>query len=275
MQVVRRAIKEHVHQLVGRRAGTAGQPPVRRDYGLFGPQSVCWRVHRDFTSMMIGGVTALLLQMLHPAALAGVWEHSNFRRDMAGRLRRTAQFISGTTYGSTEDALRLIERVRTIHERVQGVLPDGTPYRANDPALLTWVHVAEVSSFLSAYLRYRNPILPAPDQDRYFAETAGIAQRLGATSVPTSRGEVESYLQAMRPHLRADERTREVARALLAEPASSLTVAPFQALILDAGVDLLPGWAVEMHGLRVPIGRRPLVRAGALGVSAAVRWALR
>src|SRR3546814_3700279 len=82
--------------------------------------------------MMIGGVSALLLQMLHPGVLAGVWDHSNFRSDMLGRLRRTAQFISGTTYGSREQALALISRVKAIHDHVHGQLPDGTPYSAQD-----------------------------------------------------------------------------------------------------------------------------------------------
>src|SRR5690606_19920449 len=105
---------------------------------LFGPQSACWKVHGDFTSMLIGGVGALLLQMLHPLALAGVVDHSNFRQDMLGRLRRTGQFVAGTTYGNTADAERLIARVRQIHAAVSGLAPDGRPYAASDPHLLTW-----------------------------------------------------------------------------------------------------------------------------------------
>ena len=111
--------------------------------------------------MMTGGVSALLLQALHPMALAGVWDHSTFRTDILGRLRRTATFIAGTTYGNKHDALALIERVKRIHLSVTGMAPDGRPYRASDPELLTWVHVAEVSSFLKAHLRYVNPLLSA------------------------------------------------------------------------------------------------------------------
>ncbi|MGA3249986.1 MAG: oxygenase MpaB family protein, partial [Paraburkholderia sp.] len=118
------------------------------DPGLFGPEAVCWKVHADFTSMMTGGISALLLQALHPLALAGVWDHSSFRTDILGRLRRTATFIAGTTYGNRRDALALIERVKQIHLGVAGTAPGGRPYQASDPALLTWVHVAEVSSFL-------------------------------------------------------------------------------------------------------------------------------
>jgi uncharacterized protein (DUF2236 family) len=274
MQIVRQAIKRQVHELVGHSARAVAQPAERADDGLFGPQSASWRVHRDFTTMMIGGVAALLLQMLHPGALAGVWDHSTFRRDMSGRLRGTAQFISGTTYGSTEQAERLIARVRTIHDRVHGILPDGTPYSANDPVLLTWVHVAEVSSFLRSYMRYRNPLLPPAEQDRYFRETAQIARRLGAADVPTSRAAVDSYLAAMRPALLADARTAEVAAALLRTKVANPAMTPFRAVVMDAAVDLLPPWAARMHGLSVPPARRGLARAGALGAAGVVRWAL-
>nr|WP_175927656.1 MULTISPECIES: oxygenase MpaB family protein [unclassified Burkholderia] len=189
------------------------------DPGLFGPDAVCWRVHADFTSMMTGGIAALLLQALHPLALAGVWDHSSFRTDIFGRLRRTATFITGTTFGSRADALALIERVKAIHAHISGSAPDGRPYRADDPALLTWVHVAEVSSFLAAHLRYVNPALPGELQDRYYAETALIAELLGAEAVPRSRAEVAAYLARMLPartrsraaHVRRDVHPAECA----------------------------------------------------------------
>ena len=151
------------------------------DPGLFGPEAICWKVHADFTSMMTGGVSALLLQALHPVALAGVWDHSTFRTDILGRLRRTATFVAGTTYGNRRDALALIERVKSIHLGVTGIAPDGQPYRASDPDLLTWVHVAEVSSFLKAYLRYGSASLSADEQDRYYAETSRIARHARRT----------------------------------------------------------------------------------------------
>jgi uncharacterized protein (DUF2236 family) len=268
---IRRILERQVHMLVG--FGAREVDLEKGDAGLFGPRSAAWTVHADFTTMMVGGVAALLMQMLHPGALAGVWDHSNFRHDMLGRLRRTAQFISGTTYGSTEQAERLIDRVRAIHDRVTGVLPDGRPYSANDPQLLTWVHAAEVSSFLAAYLRYRDPAFPLAEQDRYLAETAIIARRLGATGVPTTRVELDAYLLAVRSQLRSDARTFEVAQALLSQPAPSPALAPFGKLMLEAGIDLLPIWAVEMHGLRT--APRAAIRAGVQGVGTVMRWALR
>jgi hypothetical protein len=165
--------------------------------------------------MMVGGVAGLLLQMLHPAVLAGVWDHSNFRADMHGRLRRTARFIALTTYGGREEAEAAIARVRRIHDRVGGALPDGTPYAANDPSLLAWVHVTEATCFLDAWIRYAEPGMPAAHQDRYFAEMARVGEALGADPVPRSRSEARRLLDATRPLLRSDARTREVARLIL------------------------------------------------------------
>jgi uncharacterized protein (DUF2236 family) len=274
MRPIRDAISGQVLRLVGRRSGDTPFLESTADAGFFGPESAAWRVHGDFTSMLIGGVTALLLQMLHPRALAGVWDHSDFRRDMAGRLRRTARFIAGTTYGSTDEATALIAHVQAIHDRVHGTLPDGTPYSANDPDLLTWIHVAEVSSFLAAYLRYRDPDFPRAEQDRYFAETAIIAEKLGATDVPKSRAAAEAYLQRVRPELRYDQRTRQVARALLGQPAASRPIAPFMKVVFQAAEDLLPPWAAEMHGFRQAPLSRPAVRAAARSMGAVLRWAL-
>ena len=212
--------------------------------------------------------------MLHPGPLAGVWDHSNFRDDMTGRLRRTARFIAGTTYGTTDEALALIAHVRSIHDGVKGELPGGGAYSAHDPDLLTFVHVAEVSSFLAAYLRYRNAGFSAVDQDRYYAEVAVIAERLGATDVPRSRAAVDDYLHRVRPCLRADSRTREVADALLSQPARSAASAPFVALVFQAAQDLLPPWAARMHGFHIPAARRPAIRLGVLGMGSITRWAL-
>ncbi|KWF34452.1 histidine kinase [Burkholderia diffusa] len=245
------------------------------DPGLFGPDAICWRVHADFTSMMTGGIAALLLQALHPLALAGVWDHSSFRTDILGRLRRTATFITGTTFGSRADALALVERVRTIHARVSGTAPDGRPYRADDPALLTWVHVAEVSSFLAAHLRYVNPSLSGELQDGYYAETALIAELLGARDVPRSRAEVAAYFARMRPELEAGPRTFAVMDVLLNVPISTPALRPAASLIMHAGIDLLPHWAQRMLGVSTfaPL-RRAVVRPGVRAVAPVLRWAL-
>ena len=248
-------------------------PVIRRADSLFGPDSVAWRVHGDVTSMMVGGVASLMLQMLHPAVLAGVWDHSRFREDMRGRLRRTARFIALTTYGGREEAESAIARVRAIHGHIRGTLPDGTPYQANDPSLLAWVHVTEVTSFLAGWIRYGEPGMTLTDRDRYIAEMARIGEALGADPVPRSRAEALDLIEAMRPALRVDARTREVARLVLGQPAPHRLAEPVQSLTMGAAVDLLPGWARRMHGLPDPVLSRPLLRAGTRGVARTLRWA--
>jgi uncharacterized protein (DUF2236 family) len=251
-----------------------GETPVkRRPDGMFGPSAVAWRVHGDVTSMMVGGVTSLLLQMLHPAVLAGVWDHSNFRTDMHGRLRRTARFIALTTFGGTDEAASVIARVNAIHEKVVGTLPDGTAYRARDPKLLAWVHVTEASSFLDAWIRYAEPGMTLADQNRYFAEMVQVASALGADPVPRSRAEARDLIAAMRPELRADARTREVATFVLRQKARNRAAQPLQSLTMQAAIDLLPDWSRRMHGFAgTPLLARPLVQVGTLGIARTLRW---
>jgi uncharacterized protein (DUF2236 family) len=207
--------------------------------------------------------------------LAGVWDHSNFREDMLGRLRRTGQFISGTTFGSTKDANWLIDKVRTIHLQVTGTAPNGSHYAASDPDLLTWVHVAEVSSFMAAHLRYLNPQLSLADQDKYYAETAMVAERLGAANVPTSRRAIADYLQHMRPQLECSERTLEVMRLLKGAPAPSRLAKPMGHLMMQAGIELLPAWGSAMFGIEQTELRRKMIRAGINRSAPVLRWAVR
>jgi uncharacterized protein (DUF2236 family) len=275
MEFIRSRIETQVMSLTGLSLGQLDLENPKGDPGLFGPDAICWQVHGDFASMLIGGISALMLQALHPLALAGVWDHSNFRHDMLGRLRRTGQFISGTTFGSTKDANWLIDKVRTIHLQVTGTAPDGRPYAASDPDLLTWVHVAEVSNFLAAHLRYLNPALSVADQDRYYEETALIAERLGARNVPRSCVEIAAYLDTIRPQLLCDQRSREVLRILLDAPAPSLLAKPMGALMMQAGIDLLPLWACDMLELKQTPMHRKMIRAGVKRSAPVLRWAVR
>ncbi|NUU66255.1 DUF2236 domain-containing protein [Enterobacteriaceae bacterium BIT-l23] len=275
MERVRAAIERQVLGLTGIALKEIDYEHPAGEPGLFGPRSVIWQVHGDFTSMMCGGISALLLQMLHPLALAGVWDHSNFREDMLGRLRRTSQFISATTFGTTRDAERLIERVKHIHLQVSGRACDGTPYEASDPQLLTWVHVAECSSFMAAHLRYRRPGLAVSEQDRYYREAARIAEALGARDVPTSSAAIADYLQAQRPQLCSDGRTREVANLLLNAPAPSRLARLPGALMMRAGIDLLPDWAAQMLGLHLSTLQRHIVRPGVHGIARVLRASVR
>ncbi|MFI0474606.1 oxygenase MpaB family protein [Halomonas sp. HMF6819] len=230
--------------------------------GPFPEGGLVRRIHGDFTPMMCGGISALLLQMLHPLALAGVWDHSNFRHDMVGRLRRTSDFIATTSFADFAQAEEAIARVRRVHAKVRGHAADGRAYAADDPDLLTWVHVAEMSRFMAAHLVYRNPSLSAADQDRYFFETACIAEALGARQVPDSRDAVAAYLEDKRGELVCDERTRDVVRVLLSAPPRHLILRPAGALFMRAGIDLLPEWGSRALSLDMPRVQRRLVRVG-------------
>jgi uncharacterized protein (DUF2236 family) len=223
------------------------------DPGLFGPGSVTWRVHAD-PSMLIGGLCALLLQTLHPLAMAGIAEHSNYKEDPLGRLGRTGSFVTGTTYGSTETAERLIRLVKRIHRKVRGTAPDGRAYSASDSDLVAWVHVTEVFSFLRAHQRFVPFPVRGEEADRYYHEMATIAERLGATEVPRTRAAMRTYLRAMRPQLEASERTLDAVGFLTApgrDPLNPL-LSSAQQVVIQASVGLLPAWAREMLGMRHP-----------------------
>lgn len=251
-----------------------GEAPVQpSDNALLPRGSVAWRVHGDVTTMMVGGVSGLLLEMLHPAALAGVWDHSNFRNDMLGRLRRTARFIALTTYAERSDAEAAIARVNRIHAKVTGTMPDGTMYRANDPRLLAWIHVAGAVSFLNAWMRFGEPTMSRRDQDAYFAEVADVARRLGADPVPETRSEADAMIAAYRRELRATDRSREVAQIILNPQSAGLRAMPVQAVIAQSATDLLPRWARKMHGLKSSMLVRPMVNAATFGMASTLRWA--
>jgi uncharacterized protein (DUF2236 family) len=268
---IRRALVKQVRATFNDQA--KGERPVpSSDDALFPPGSVIRRVHGDVTSMMVGGIAALLTQMLHPQALAGVWDHSDVHADMLGRLRRTARFIATTTYAHRDRALQAIAKVNAIHDQVAGTLPDGTSYRATDPSLLAWVHVAGAINFLDGWRRYAEPAMNRADQDRYFAESGDVAALLHADPVPRTRADAERLIRDFQPELRSDARTRAFRDLVLKVPARSIAEAPVQSLLMNAAVDLLPEFAREIHGLNRPL-LSPLVRSGTFGIASTMRWA--
>ncbi|MGB5779281.1 oxygenase MpaB family protein [Allopontixanthobacter sediminis] len=267
-------------QLVGRVRALfndveGGQKPVPpSDNALFERDSPIRLVHADIISMMVGGVRGLLLQMLHPHALQGVLDHSDFRSDMHGRLRRTARFIAVTTFGEASEAEKTIARVNRIHRRVTGTLPDGTAYSATNPQTLAWVHLAEATSFLEGYLRYVRPAMPYAEQDEYFRQFAVIARKLGADPVPETRAEAERMLREMRPQLHSSPAAKEIARLVLSQRPEGTPIA-VQKLLGTAAVDLLPPYARTMLGLQAPgFGALP-ARAATQSMGSALRWAFR
>jgi uncharacterized protein (DUF2236 family) len=240
----------------------------------FADDAMIRRVHAD-SAMFIGGLRALLLQSLHPLAMAGVAEHSDYRHDPWGRLQRTADFLAATTFGPAREAERAIARVRTVHERVTGVAPDGRAYAANDPHLLRWVHIAEVDSFLAAYRRYGGEPLATGEGDEYVRQMAVIARALGVPAPPESERALADQLRGYRPELASTPAARQAARYLLLQPPMHPAIRPVYALIAAAAVGLLPRWARWPLRLpSLPVAEAVAVRPAGELVVRGLRWAL-
>ncbi len=233
-----------------------------------------WRVHAD-ASMFVGGITALLLQSLHPLAMAGVAGHSGYRSDPWGRLQRTSDYLAVTTYGTIPDAEAAIAKVRTVHERVRGRDERGRAYRASDPHLLAWVHLAETDSFLRAYRAFgARPLTPA-EADTYVRQTGVPARLLGVVDPPASVAELSERLGGFRPELEASPDARAAARFLLFEPPLPWLARPGYGTLAAGAVSLLPAWARSELGLPLPDALTDLVGPplGRFSVEV-VRWAL-
>lgn len=233
-----------------------------------------WRVHAD-ASMFSGGVAALLLQSLHPSAMAGVAGHSGFRGDPWGRLQRTSHYIATTTYGTIEHAEQAVDAVRAVHSRVRGTDDLGMPYAADDPHLLRWVHIAEVWCFLRAHQHFGARPLTVAEADTYVAQAAVPARRLGGHDLPTSVADLEAQLAGYRPELAVTEAARDAATFLLREPPLPALARPGYGLIAAGALSVLPPWAGEMLDLPATRGgRRTLARAAGQTSTRLVRWGM-
>jgi uncharacterized protein (DUF2236 family) len=264
------------------RAKVAGENPsdrASRVWGAVGPRwftdsDPIWRVHAD-AAMFPGGIRSLLLQSLHPLAMAGVEDHSDYRSEPWVRVSNTSFFIAQTTFGTIENAERLVAAVRAMHERVTGVTADGHEYSASDPHLLLWVHVAEIETFLTSYQTFSpTPLTPA-EADTYVAQTAHVARLLGVVDPPLTVRDLHGVIDAYRPELEVTDAARRAAHFLLDEPpVSGMETLGYRALA-SAAIRTLQPWAREMLGLRVaPMPDR--VALGLVGrpTVGAVRWLL-
>ena len=221
----------------------------------FAEDSPVRRVHGD-SSMFAGGITALLLQSLHPLAMAAVAGHSGYRGDPWGRLQRTSYFLAVTSFGTASDARAAIARVRAIHQRITGTAPDGRPYAASDPHLLTWVHIAEADSFLRAHTRFGARPLDQAGRDGYVADLARIGIELGVPDPPRTEAELTARIACYRAELAGTAAAREAARFLLLTPPLPAIARPPYAVLAAAAVSLLPGWARPAPSPAPPAGDR-------------------
>jgi uncharacterized protein (DUF2236 family) len=219
------------------------------DRGLFGPDSMAWKVHANFTAMMVGGLSSLIVQSLHPRALSAVWDHSDFRNRLKDRLGRTAFFVAATTYGSQAMATGAVHRVNAIHAKISGTDLEGGPYVANEPALIRWVHIAEVSSFLSAYQHLSKLPLSVAECDQYIREMAQIGHLLGAVDLPLTWPDTQHELTQYRHALRFDARAKDIVSVIENYPADLLDK-PFIVLALQGAWDVMPSWILQFMGKR-------------------------
>ena len=274
--VLRRRLAEALFSRVAGPDRSATQHRIHRTPGprWFGPERPIRTVHAD-ASMFVGGIAALLLQSLHPLAMAAVAAHSGYQGDPWGRLQRTSTFLAVTTFGTADDAQAAVDRVHAVHGRVRGTTDDGEPYDAGDPHLLEWVHLAEVDSFLRSHQRYGANPLDAAGCDGYVRDTARIGEALGVVRAPRSVAELTARLDGYRGELRATPASREAARFLLLHPPLPLAARPPYAALCAAAVNLLPGWArtplalphLPLESLGAPLAGGAVVRG--------IRWAMR
>ncbi|MGB0112144.1 MAG: oxygenase MpaB family protein [Ilumatobacteraceae bacterium] len=242
--------------------------------GWFTADAPIRRVHAD-ASMFIGGLRALLFQSLHPLAMAGVAEHSDYRVDPWGRLQRTADFLGATTFGSAEEAQRSIEVVRRVHDRVTGVAADGRRYSANDPHLLSWVHIAELDSFLAAHDRFGQRPLVGAERDAYVSDSAIIARALGASEPPETEAQLREQLRAFRPELRGTREARAAARYLLVQPPLPLAARPAYGLLAASAVALMPAWTrLPLRLPFLPVTETLALRPAGEVITRTIRWSL-
>jgi uncharacterized protein (DUF2236 family) len=260
-------------------AGPEGPRRAQRIHGTPGPRwfpagSPIQQVHGD-ASMFIGGMRALMLQSLHPAAMTAVSEHSGFRGDMWGRLARTSTFLATTTFGTATDAQAAVDAVRRIHDRITGVMPDGTAYAASDPHLLAWVHVAEVDSFLLAHQTYGQAPLDQAGRDEYVAQAAVVAEKLGVVDPPRDEAGLRTALAGFRPELRSTDHAREAIRYLLWHPELPVAARPAYLTLAAAAIGLMPVWTRRQLRLPwLPVTERTAVRALGHAATGTIRWAM-
>jgi uncharacterized protein (DUF2236 family) len=274
------AVRESLGRgLFGMVAGPEGPANRSRIHDTPGPR---WfeidrpirRVHAD-AAMFVGGLRALLLQSLHPLAMAGVAEHSDYRGDPWGRLQRTSTFLAVTTFGPAADAQRAVDKVRGIHQRVRGVAPDGRPYRASDPHLLEWVHIAEVDSFLLAHRLYGADPLDQDGRDGYVADTARVATALGVADPPRTEAQLQKRIESFRPELAGTAAAREAARFLLLTPPLPLAARAPYGVLAATSVAMLPGWArMPLLLPYFPPIEATVIRVAGRVVVGGIRWAL-
>lgn len=276
VESMRKALAEAIFTRIAGSEDSDRRERSRRAVGQrrFQPADPIWRVHGD-ASMFVGGIRALLLQSLHPLAMAAVDQHSGFRSDPWGRLQRTSAFLARTTFSTIEDAENAIAVVRAVHAHIIGTADDGRPYAASDPDLLRWVHVAEIDSFLRAHDRYGAKKLTDRERDLYVEQAAITGEALGAVDVPRTVEQLDAAIEEFRPELASTPAARDAARFLLVHPPVPLPMRVPYGALAAAAVGLLPRWSRRPLGVpSLPIVEQTVVGAAGTVTTSAIRWAM-
>jgi uncharacterized protein (DUF2236 family) len=245
-----RIVEDHVRQI-----GRHDQPQIfgdpAGDPGLTGPGSMSWEIHSDVAAIAIGGVAAIVMEILHPSVMAGVQDLSNYREQPYRRGKTTYGYVVTTTFGNTKAAERLIAAVRRMHGQVNGVRPDGVPYQALDPELIGWVHTCIPWAVMCAYERFNRPLSDG-ERSRYLAEQAVIGRMGGAADIPETAAELAEYVEEIRPKLAVNEQTREFFDFLMTAPFGvhlpGPLSRPMKRFQIESGMSLMPEWARRLAG---------------------------
>lgn len=271
---LRQRLSDNLFERVAGPKGVANRERIHNAPGprRFSDGDAIQRVHGD-ASMYVGGLRALLLQSLHPLAMAAVADHSDYRNDPWSRLASTSTFIAETTFARTEDADRATAIVRAVHRRITGTAPDGRDYRADDPHLLTWIHAAEIDSFLTSHQIFGARPLDPAEADEYVAQAAVAAQQLGAEQVPTSAAELTACIEGYRPELGRTAAALDATEFLLRRPPVGGPFRLAYGVIARASVATLPRWARAPLGLSDhPRRDATLGRAAGHTATRSLRW---
>lgn len=277
MDMLKRRVVDEFEKVSGRHAdpdvygGPAGDP------GLLGPDSISWEINADLAAVSQAGLAAIVLEILHPSVIAGVQDLSTYRKDPFQRARTTLGYVLTTTFGNTEAATGVIERVKNIHAHITGARPDGVPYAALDPDLLGWVHTCIPWMIMRAFEHTHRALTP-DERDRYLGEQAVIGRMSGAGWVPTNTAELDEYVARMRPTLSVNGQTREFVDFLLTAPFMPRLPDPLDTALhrftMYAGMSYAPRWARELIGFGHPSLTTRMLLEPAIKLDARrIRWA--
>jgi uncharacterized protein (DUF2236 family) len=271
-------IRADIETIVGRHDESAVYGGPAGDPGLAGgPGSISWEINGDLASVLSAGMAAIVMEVLHPSVMAGVFQQSSYDTQPLRRARNTLGYVMRTTFGNTEAATAVIDRVKKVHSRIEGTRPDGIPYRALDPKLIAWVHTCIPWAVMESFARYRRPLTTA-ERDRYLREQAPIGRMGGADRVPETMAELDEYVEHMRPLMSMNEQLGSFLAFVTGEREGEFQVGRMaqsqKRLDLAASMTLMPAWAQKLTGTyRSPMTQRLLLVPNARLQARLIRWA--